>query len=226
MPRPRRNLDELLVRELRITPPDGKPIDTEGIIADPSIKQFVAFAEGGDNKKRLHYHCLIETTMCQSQLVKWIYTVARALEGGEKGNAVFFSRKPHEFTEQYIAKANHLLIRKGYDQTTLDDWFKRSQNYQAEIRQNIRTRQENRASELKMVTDIVIKEEEAQIKERGRGQPYARVIVKRFIETCYAHGFAFPTRTQLDAIVIRIMYKYEPEAVYTYYGRTFDGLMY
>lgn len=143
MPRPKLS-DDNLVRELRITPPDGQPIVDWKVTSD--IVKLVAFQEGGGGtNKALHYHCLIEYTRSRELLVKWIYTIAHCYNG-ETGNAVFFTRKPHKNTCGYIAKSGNVAYRHNYEQTTLEQWFNDSEDYlkskEAKRKQKQRTREE------------------------------------------------------------------------------------
>lgn len=214
MPRPRKNPDEVLKRELRITPPDGMPITDWHL--DPSIKQLVSFEEGGGGDKKLHYHCYIETTMTSQALPKWIYTVARCIETGEKGNSVFFTRAPHEHTFGYISKHKKVSIRHGIDQPTLDEWFTRSDEY-IKQKESVRKReQRGRLAELQDVFDMVENELAHDIIERD-----ILPTIRSILDKCHSTDIRFPARTQMEQMVIKLLYKYDSQIACHYYARSF-----
>jgi len=215
MPRPRVNPDAILVRELRITPPN-EHLDVSTVDDDPTILKFVAYMEGGDGV-RTHYHCLITTTMTQGQLAKWIYKVAGAVDTEFRGNSVFFSRQPHQMTEQYICKKNDLYHSKGYEPTMLDEWVKRSNDYQEAIRVAQKNRKMKRGAELLLVEESI----ENDLKDTLPSSITAGFLIDLVIARCRAHMFRFPTRPQMDAMVLRLIYPYDKSTVLDFYKKSF-----
>jgi len=216
MPRPRKDPNAVLTRELRITPPDGEPI-TDWCL-DDTITKLVAFVEGGEDKK-LHYHALIETTMTSQALTKWIYRVARCIETGEKGNAVFFTRAPHEGTQGYISKGRDMSIRHGTQQTTIEEWFTQSDEYVRQRETKRKRVQRSREDELKLIIDIV---------EKGlhdnRDIRNVEDVSKEFLKHCHHSGIRFPTRSQMETVVVKLLYPYDERIVIKYYTRSFPDI--
>lgn len=127
MPRPKSDPSSVYVRELRITPPDGQRI-VDWKITDKDFKLAIIAEEGGTDEVRLHYHAYIETLRSESWIKTWIYSIAHCYNG-ESGNAVFFSRKPHDHTIGYVVKHGHVVVRHGCPQTTIDEWIGKSDEY-------------------------------------------------------------------------------------------------
>lgn len=215
MPRPRKNPDELLKRELRITPPNEERI--EDWLLDDKVIKFVAFEEGGgDTGKKLHYHCYIETTMTSQALPKWIYRVANCIETGERGNAVFFTRAPHEHTFGYISKEHKCVISHGILQRTLDEWFTQSAEY-VKQRATVRKReQRTRSDELQNIYDLVALELEQKVI-----QSEIMPTIYSVLEKCHSSGIRFPARTQMEQMVIKLLYRYNAQIAGLYYARSF-----
>lgn len=123
MPRTKVNPDELLCLEVRITPPDQKPI-TDWKHDDTDFKVLIACEEGVPNgTPKLHYHLYLETLRSLSWIRKWIINISHATHESN-GNAVYFTRKPHEHTIPYIVKSNNVVVRIGVSQTRLEEYFK------------------------------------------------------------------------------------------------------
>lgn len=218
MPRPRKNPDELLTRELRITPPNG--VEIVDWCLNDSIRKFVAFKEGGDETgKKLHYHCYIETTMTSQALPKWIYTVCGCIETGEKGNAVFFSRAAHDHTFGYIAKNRCVAIRYNYDQTVLEEWFTQSDEYKRQREKERKRDHRTRSHEL----DEIIKEVERQL-EHDVGLRTVEGCISQVLEQCVRHDVKFPARSQMEHMVNKMIYKYNDYIVMKYYLRGFGQI--
>lgn len=215
MPRPRKNPDEVLKRELRITPPNGVPISDWSL--DASILKFVAFEEGGnDSGKKLHYHCYIETTMTSQALPKWVYTVAGCIESGEKGNAVFFSRAPHEATMGYIAKGRKLSKAHNFENHIIDEWFTQSDEYRKQREATRKREQRSRTDELKTVIEYVKKELTTRYLERN-----VESVISLILDTCHQREIVFPTRSQMEKLVVELLYPYDSRSILEYYTRSF-----
>ena len=215
MPRPRKHPDEILKRELRITPPSSKEI--EEWCLDETIVKFVAFKEGGaETGKKLHYHCYIETTMTSQALTKWIYTICECIETGERGNAVFFTRAIHDKTFGYISKQKECVVRKSYDQRHLDEWFKESDDYNRQRGTQRKREQRTRQQELSNVIELVEKDLKA-----GGCSKSVNDVVHAILKYCKHEDIRFPTRTQMETYVVELLYKYDQNLIVEYYMRSF-----
>lgn len=218
MPRPRKNPDEVLIRELRITPPSGNEI--EDWCLDDSVIKFVAFKEGGNETgKKLHYHAYIETTMTSQALTKWIYTIAGCIESGERGNAVFFTRAIHDKTFGYISKQKECVVRKSYEQRHLDEWFKESDGYNRQRGTTRKREQRTRQQELANVIEQV-----ASDLKTGACSRSVNDVVHAILKYCKHEDIRFPTRTQMESYVVELLYPYDQSLIVEYYMRSFPRI--
>lgn len=218
MPRPRKNPDEILKRELRITPPNQQLIDWT---FPPELLKFVAFTEGGgDTGKKLHYHCYIETTLTSQALPKWIYTQCQCIESGEKGNAVFFSRAPHDATYSYIAKGKAVAVRHNFSQTVIEEWFTQSDEY---IKQRGKLRKREQRSRQDELNDM-LKQVENDLQDKCVRVLGVEGVIQVILACCHHSSIHFPTRTQMEQYVNRFMYTKNEDIVVGYYARSFPQL--
>lgn len=215
MPRPRKNPDELLIREIRITPPNQKPIE-DWHITDV-IQKLVCFEEGTDDKK-LHYHGIIHTTMTSQSLAKWIYEVAGCKDTGEKGNAVFFTRATHEGSQGYISKNKKLVVRHGELQTTIEEWFKESDDYNRQRETDRKRKSRTRDDELAKIIELAKSDLNDNHLLRN-----VECIVDTILKHCHHSNIRFPPRSQMEAMVIKLLYPYNPVMCQLYYSRSFPN---
>lgn len=216
--RPAKLLDPHLV-ECRVTPPDGKrPIFN----VEPFTK-FVAFEEGGEGTgKQLHYHIVLETTMSDYFLAQ--YWNASFPSGKGTGNKLFRNGVPHEKTYSYIAKFKTPVIVKGYTENDLQQWYDESDKYVAALKQEReryrKIKSHGRKAELKSVEEHVTSLVKETLQDEYLDPNYAiNRIVELFLQTCRQREFEFPTRTQMDNIVARILYDTHPNCVRALYSR-------
>lgn len=218
MPRPRKDPTAVLKRELRITPPRNEQI--QDWCLDERILKFVAFEEGGGNTgKRLHYHCYIETTMTSQALPKWIYTVCQCIETGEKGNAVFFTREPHEHTFGYISKQKVCAKRHNFEQTFIEEWFTQSDAYNRQRGTQRKREQRTRQDELRNIVTLVEKDLHDRIIEKSVDN-----VVHAILKYCKHEDVRFPTRTQMETYVVELLYPYDQNLIAEYYMRSFPKI--
>lgn len=222
--RPGRPMKDLPSHEVecRVTPPDGKlPVFN----VEPFTK-FVAFEEGGEGTaKQLHYHIILETTMSDYKLAQYWNESFPAGKG--TGNKLFRNGKPHDKTKAYISKHKTPVVTKGYTETDLQSWYIESDEYVAGLKRERehyrKIKSKGRKVELKSVEDDVVE----YIKEQKYEPEYdssriCRRIVEKFLSTCKERLFDFPTRTQMDNIVCRIMYDIHPNYVDALYSRNYN----
>lgn len=210
MPRPKSG--DVYTRELRITPPDGERILEWLVNADDFVKLIAAEEGGGDTGKKLHYHLYVETTRSESWLKKWVYTVARC-QNGESGNAVYFSRKPHDRTIGYVIKNNHIVCRHGVEQMFIDEWLQKSDDY-------VKTKAAERKREQRTKQGVykeMIEQLEKDLKE-GRVETSVEEISSALIRK-YASRSCYPNRNQHELFVIKLLHPYNDNFVEQYYNR-------
>lgn len=215
MPRTKVNPDELLELEIRITPPDQTPI-TDWKFEEGDFKVLLAAEEGTANgKPKLHYHLYIETLRSLSWIRKWIMNISHAT-GESNGNAVYFTRKPHEHTIPYIVKSRNVVVRIGVTQTRLEEYYDQSAEYRKSKETERKRKQRGHNDEL---TDVFA-EVEKDLKS-GSIHPCVDSIVTRTLAICSSNAIQFPTRMCMEKNVLRLIYPYDNDAVRSYYARSF-----
>lgn len=212
MPRPKVSLEDVEL-EVRITPPDQKEIidwKTE------ELDIVVMFQEGEPNgSPKLHYHGYIKTKRSKSWIRNWIHNITNS----NGGNAVYFTRKPHDHTYGYIAKSGRCVCRVGVSQTFIDEWLIKSSDYRKQKETDRKRRSRTREDELAEI----VKRVEIQLKE-NRIRHNADEVIQAMLDECYHFDVRFPTRTQMDHIVLKLMYPYDQYLVRLFYKKSFDLL--
>lgn len=208
MPKPKTG--EIYVRELRITPPDQEPI-TDWQVNDDDFKVLLACQEGGDTKK-LHYHLYVECHRSESWLKKWIYNVSRCTNG-ESGNAVYFSRKPHEHTIGYVVKSGNVVCRHGCTQTYVDEWLAKSHEYKANKERVRKKEQRSRTSVLTAIMESIARD--------LKGDPRIRSVsyISDTLIKSYRESGVYAMKTQHEMMVMKLIHPYDDYMVRQFYEK-------
>lgn len=218
MPRPKLNPDEVLKLELRITPPDGRPI-VDWQLGD-DFNMCLAAQEGGDapiSNARLHYHLYIETLRSRSWIIKWIYTIARC-NNGESGNAVFFSRKPHDNTIGYVVKSGNIVCRHGCSQTFITDWLNKSEQY---VRDKDATRKRQQRVEGSFMMEC--RKEIAEFLKTNVDKRTPQGVMDFVMNYYITHDKFMPSRTQMETFIVGSLHMYDAYITRSFYLRNFDN---
>lgn len=215
MPRTKANPDELYIRELRITPPDGQPI-TDWQITDKDFKQVIAAQEGGEDQVRLHYHVYIETMRSASWITKWIYSIAHCYNG-EQGNSVFFSRKPHDNTIGYVVKHGNIVVRHGTTDTFIDEWLAKSDQYR-------RDKEADRARNKRLKKSFTqqVRNKVSEILRQSPDTHSPQRVLDLIIECYHEANQVFPSRTQVENLIVTLLYPYDKSLHRAFYLRSFE----
>jgi len=216
MPRTKANPDELLILELRITPPDGNPI-TDWQIKPEDFKQLIVGKEGGTDDCRLHYHAYVECLRSRTWLIKWIYSIARC-KHGEQGNAVFFTRKPHDNTIGYVVKHGDVVVRHGCSETFITEWLSKSDEYR---RAKESSRKRRQRIEKSFTQDVRKKVVEA-LRESPDLRSPERVLDLILQEYHEAHK-VFPNRTTVENLIVTVLHPYHGSMARAFYLRNFES---
>lgn len=212
------------IRELRLTPID-RPDDPIEWFTQPGIVKIVAFEEGGHGTaKKLHYHALVETTLSDDLLKQYCYQLTRGK--GTEGNKAFMSREPHENSGGYISKHRNIAYNIGYTENDLQEWYAKSDEYVSSLKRERESYRKIKALGRKRELLSVEQDISNELKSYPDGaRPINLVsfIVSRFIDECAKRSYEFPTRTQMEGIVNRLRYPYDPTAVYAFYRRNLNS---
>lgn len=216
---------ELTPMELRITPPDQKPITDWKLELEvcgkpmEHFKKLIACEEGGPGTQhRLHYHVYLETWRSQSWIKKWVYTIAHCYNG-EQGNSVFFSRKPHENTIGYVVKQGNVVVRHGVDETFITEWLGRSQQY---CRDKDAVKKRNQRVEKSFTQEIREKIAAQLVTAPQLREP--RFILDLILYEYTEANKVYPNRSTIENLIITLLYPYDPHLVSAFYLRSFDSL--
>lgn len=215
MPRTKVNPDELLILELRITPPDGNPIE-DWQVSDQNFKMCLAAKEGGTENVRLHYHAYVECKRSRTWLIKWIYSIARAPDG-VKGNTVFFSGKPHANTLGYVVKHGDIVVRHGCSETFVDEWLAKSAQYQKDRAASKKRQQRVEKSFTQQVRSKVV--------ERLVGAPELRTpsqVLPLILQYYHEADKVYPNRSAIENLIVSVLHPYDPQLVAAFYLRSFE----
>lgn len=216
MPRTKANPDELLTLELRITPPDGQLI-TDWQVTDKDFKQVIAAKEGGTEDCRLHYHAYVECLRSRTWLIKWIYSIARC-NNGEQGNAVFFTRKPHDNTIGYVVKHGDVVVRHGCSETFITEWLNKSDEYRRAKEAGRKRRQRIEKSFTQEVRNKVV----ARLEESRDLRTPEGVLTLILAEYSEAKK-VYPNRSTIENIIVTVLHPYEPSLTRAFYLRNFES---
>jgi len=205
-------------KEIRITPHDQLPItesDLEPYIS--FIDKLVLCEEGEPNgTPRLHYHGVIETKKSETWVRQVLRKLSHCADKTINGNALFFTRNAHAHTYGYIIKSSHVAYCKGYAQTTLDTWLEQSDEYRKSKESSRKRKQRTREDELAHITQSLTND----LKDGSISRSVPDVI-SRILALCHQEGYRFPARSQMDIMVLKLIYPYNEYAVRSYYERSF-----
>jgi len=216
MPRVKVNPDELLILELRITPPDGQPI-TDWQISDMNFKQVLAAQEGGTDTCRLHYHAYVECKRSKTWLTKWIYDIARCTNG-ETGNSVFRTGKPHENTIGYVVKHGNIVVRHGCSETFVTEWLAKSEQYRKD---RAATKKRGQRIEKSFTQQVL-----GKIVEQLRDAPELRTperVLPLILHEYELASKVFPNRSIVENLISTVLYPYEGRLIDAFYLRNFQS---
>jgi len=211
---------KVLQLEIRVTPYDQEPVRIDA--SDLQMFDKLLLCEEGtpNGLPKLHYHGYVETQKSESWLRSFLRKISHAPDNEKvNGNALYFTRKPHEHTTGYVIKSGNIIYRHGITQTTLDQWLATSDQYKKDKATDRKRKQRSRDDELKTIVDSI----EKDLKD-GSIQRSVASIVDRFLAICIADGIRFPTRSQMDMYVLKLIHPYDQYLVRSFYTRSFDGI--
>lgn len=210
-------------RELRLTPIE-RPEDPIEWFTREGIVKIAAFEEGGHGtQKKLHYHAIVETTLSDDLLKAYCYQLTRGK--GTEGNKAYMSREPHENVTGYIAKHKKPVHVIGYTDAELQSWYAASDEYVTALKRETEKHRKIKALGRKRELLSVEQDIANELKDFPNGErpiSLSDFIVRRFIDECRKRAYDFPTRTQMEGIVNRLRYDYDPIAVYAFYRRNLN----
>lgn len=209
---------KILQLEIRLTPYDQQPITERDLQPHMEhIDKLLLCQEGSPNgSPKLHYHGFIETKKSESWLRKTLRELTHCTDTSINGNSLYFTRKPHEHTFGYITKSGNVSHRHGITQTTIDEWLEQSSQYAKDKATERKRKQRTRDDELAHVV------EEVNNYLQNSEMRNEHVIVNEILKICHQDQIRFPSRSQMEMIVLKLLYPYQPETVRLYYTKSFQ----
>lgn len=215
MPRTKANPNELYVREIRITPADGKPIE-DWKISETDFKMVVGAVEGGTPDVRLHYHLYVESLRSASWITKWIYSIAHCYNG-EQGNTVFFSRKPHDNTLGYVVKHGNIVVRHGCTETFITEWLAKSEQYRRDKDANRKRNQRIEKAFTHQVRDTLVEHLKTHTDARTE-----EACLELIIQSYHEANKIYPSRATVELLIVSALAPYRPNMVRSFYLKNFS----
>lgn len=204
-------METQLELEIRITPPNQIPITKW---EEEQFTTLVVAMEGEPNgKPKLHYHLYVKTMRSKTWIRDWIYRITATNKNDKlNGNALYFTRKPHNNTHGYIVKSGNIVLRYGISQTTLDEWIQQSDEYVKKKDSTRKRKERERGAELLEIYKEV---------RESTTHLNPSTVIDKTLQLCYQKEVRFPTRAQMEAHVLETLYKHNDYIVRSYYEKAF-----
>lgn len=206
------------IREIRLTPPSQTPI-VDWHLHSAFDKILIAQEGEPNGTPRLHYHCIIEYSCSRDTLERWIYKVLDCKKGDYNGNALFFTRAIHDKSYQYVVKGKNIVVNKGFNQTSIDDWIQKSDDYVKINKKQKRKDKTTREKEILYIYESI----EKDLKERQIVSS-VECIIDRVLSICHSQGYKLLAKSQMEMLVLKLIYPYNNSIVRSYYAKSFSFL--
>lgn len=199
--RPKNEDAEIRKFSIRITPCDNEEIDFEKWFTAEDFVKCIAGREVGEQNKKLHYHIYCETRRSDTWLNNLMYRAARWTPHHQRGNAVFSRTLAHEGTLGYSVKEEDVAYSIGFTSSELDALLEGSRQYRRDLEADKKRRDRKRQNNMKQVVENAIE----HFRENRPVDP--RVVVKFILDKCEEYDLSFPSKSQMENIVMKILYK-------------------
>jgi len=198
--------------DIRITPTDQVPITIEEFkkVFEHTIEAVICEEGEPDGEPKLHYHGYIRAKISESTMSKICSKLGRATDK-KKGNSVFSVRKAHEHTIGYIVKGNKVAYT-NCDQKRITTYFEKSKIYRNEKEAN--KKHASRSSK-KSLEDIM-----KMFEVNSATSP--ATIVGWILQEYTKLDKTFPPKSQIEAAVLKKLYKHQKDYVVAYYSRNLE----
>lgn len=222
---PRNPSGKILALELRLTPPDQRPIENWKVL-DGDFEKMIVCQEGEpDGSPRLHYHAYIETKRSKSWVRSWVLSVLVGHYNPDvvtNGNQLYFSKSPHEHTIPYVVKHNNFVNTIGYTPEELNQFTQLSEEY-------CKQKERDRKRKQRTLTDIYdevfkeIDEEFTELKHHQSIKDNGRVhtFIMLAIEKIKSRNARMPTRSMMERYAMDMLAKYSPHSLRMIYMKSF-----
>jgi len=198
------------VRQLsiRLVPCDGEDIEFEKHILEEDFGKFIAGREISDDDK-LHYHIYAETRRSDTYLKTLFYRMARWTPHHPKGNPVFSCKDAHSNTQGYLVKDEDVAYTIGFTPQELEALVERSAQYRRDLEANKKRRTRKTQNTMKKFVEEAI--------EKFGACPTPREVVEFLLDKYQTSGMPFPSRSQMENAVMKVLYQFSPNYVVSHY---------
>lgn len=207
--RPKKEDAEIRKWSIRLTPCDGEDVDFEKWFTCEDYQKFIAGREIGPTNGALHYHIYCETKRSPTWIDNQLYRAARWTPHYPKGNPVFTRKVAHEGTLGYSVKEEDVAHEIGFTAEELEAIIEKSQQYRRDLEAAKKTR--TRKSQLTMKKFV----EEAIAASFTQPRDVVKFLLSRYNEA----DMPFPSRSQMENAVMKVMYVASPNYVVDSYCR-------
>lgn len=209
------------IRELRLTPIDGESIKW---FTQDGIIKIVAFEEGGSGTEKNFI-----TIFSSRQRSRMNYLNATAIHSHEAR----VQKATKHLCPVNLTKIREVIsLNIDNSCTTLDTPTKNCSRGTPKVmsmfplsnerEQYRKVKALGRKREL-LTIEQDISDELKSLTDGDRPASVATHIIKRFLEECRKRSYDFPTRTQMEGIVNRLRYDFDPSLVVAFYRRNLNA---
>jgi len=134
---------------------------------------------------------------------------------GEQGNAVFFTRKPHEHTIGYVVKEGNIVCRHGCTDTYIDEWLVKSAQYK-------RDKEADRKREQR-VKKAFTQEVREKVEHVLAESPHLRTpeeVLDLILQEYHEAKLTFPPRSSVENMIVSVLYPYDKSLYKNFYLRS------
>lgn len=199
--RPKNEDAEIRKFSIRLTPCDNAEINFEKWFTGEDFIRCIAGREIGEQNKKLHYHIYCETRRSDTWLNNLMYRASNWTPHHERGNAVFSRTIAHEGTLGYSVKEEDIAYSLGFASSELDALLEGSRQYRRHLEADKKRRVRKSQNSMKQIIEDAIE----HFREQQLSDP--RVVVKFILDKCEELDFSFPSKSQMENIVMKILYK-------------------
>lgn len=208
--RPKKEDAEIRKLSIRMTPCDNEEIQFEKWFTEEDFIKFIAGRERGEQNGKLHYHIYCETRRSDTWLNNVMYKATRWTPHHPRGNAVFSRSIAHEGTIGYSVKEEDVAYQLGFTSAELDAMIEYSRQYRRDLESHKKRSDRKKQATMKQFI------EEAYTHAHDWDP---RSLVSFFLMKYQDSDLPFPSKSQIENAVMKVMYRCSPNYVIDYYCR-------
>lgn len=213
--RPKKEDAEIVSWDIRLTPCDGEEVDFEKWFTDEDFVKVIAGRETGKVNQQLHYHIYLETKRSPTWIENLLYKASRWTPHHPRGNSVFSKKHAHEGTKGYVVKEEDLAYTIGFTDQELTALVEQSRQYRRDLEASKKSRVRKSQNTMKQFVEDAIEHFRGNMTDFHSPTQVVKFILEKYQES----GMPFPSRSQMENSVMRVMYQFNPNYVNEYYSK-------